>query len=333
MSVMPKSLIRFIFAIIVLWGVGLGCVTVKVSLWEEPAPLKEKVVAGQGRDKILLLDISGMLLEQSPTRWLGLGGPVSLPTRIKEELKKASKDKRVKAVVLRLHSPGGTVNAADLIYHELVQFKEDHQVKMVAWVMGLAASGGYYVAQAADTIVAQPTSIIGSIGVLALKFNVKGLMDKLGVDTELVKAGELKDLWSPFRPATSQEEFLMQGIIDDFYGRFVTVVAENRQLSRSEVLKCADGRIFTASQALTHRLIDKVGYLDEALELAREQAGLKEARVVRYHRPEAYVNNIYSLLLAGGPPRVGLPEWLAEAKAIESLPEFFYLWWPGAGSP
>ncbi|MFP3868260.1 MAG: signal peptide peptidase SppA [Desulfobacteraceae bacterium] len=327
MSSWPKIWIGFIVAIVVLLGVGLGCVTVKVSLWEEPAPLKEKVVSGQGRNKILLVDLSGMLLEQSPSRWLGLGGPVSLPSRVKEELKKASEDKRIKAVVLRLHSPGGTVNAADLIYHELRQFKEDHQIKMVAWVMGLAASGGYYVAQAADTIVAQPTSIIGSIGVLALKFNVKGLMDKLGVDTELVKAGELKDLWSPFRPATPQEALLMQGIIDDFYRRFVAVVAANRRLSRSEVLKCADGRIFTAAQALDHRLIDQIGYLDEALQLAREQAGLKEAKVVRYHRPEAYVNNIYSLLLAG------TPKWHPQARGTEPLPEFFYLWWPGGETP
>jgi len=310
---------------LVVGASAIGCVTVKVSLWEEAAPLEEKVISGQGRDKILLLDISGMLLEQSPTRWLGLGGPVSLPSRIKEELKKASEDKRVKAVVLRVHSPGGTVNAADLIYHELVRFKKDRQVRIIAWVMGLAASGGYYVAQAADTIIAQPTSIIGSIGVVALKFNVKELMDKIGVDTEVVKAGRLKDLWSPFRPASPEEALLMQGIIDDFYHRFVDVVAENRQLSRAQVLKCADGRIFTASQALAHRLLDSIGYLDEALELAKDQAGLKEATVVRYHRPETYVNNIYSLM-PGGPPSFGSMPGQPEAQGAAPLPEFFYLW-------
>ncbi|MDD3579589.1 MAG: signal peptide peptidase SppA [Desulfobacca sp.] len=306
--------------------------TVKVSLWEEAAPLEEKVISGQGRDKILLMDISGMLLEQSPTRWLGLGGPVSLPSRVKEELKKASADKRIKALVLRVHSPGGTVNAADLIYHELVRFKEERQVKIIAWVMGLAASGGYYVAQAADTIIAQPTSIIGSIGVVALKFNVKGLMDKIGVDTELVKSGQLKDLWSPFRPASPEEARLMQGIIDDFHRRFVGLVVKHRQLSRAEVLKCADGRIFTASQALAHRLLDSIGYLDEALELAKDQAGLKEARVVRYHRPETYVNNIYSLM-PGGPPRFGYPRGQLETRSAVPVPEFFYLWGLEPGVP
>lgn len=328
----PKWLLNYLVGAIVILSVGLGpgCVTVKVSLWEEPAPLKEKVVSGQGRDKILLLDLSGMLLEQSPTRWLGLRGPVSLPSRVKEELKKAGDDRRIKAVVLRVHSPGGTVNAADLIYHELVQFKQERQVKLVACVMGLAASGGLYVAQAADTIVAHPTSIIGSIGVLAMKFNVKGLMDKLGVDAEMVKTGRLKDFWTPFRPATPEEEALVQGIIDDFFQRFVKVIAESRHLRRDEVLKCADGRIFTAQQALDYKLIDRIGYLDEALDWARDQAGLEEARVVMYHRPEAYRNNIYSLgavaPLLGYIPQSPVPEiWPPTGP-----PEFFYLWWPGS---
>jgi protease-4 len=303
-------------------------VTVKVPLWEEAAPLKETVVSGKGANKLLLLDISGFLMEQSPSRWLGWGSRVNLSARIKEELQKAARDDRIKGLILRINSPGGTVTAADLIYHELAQFKKEHGLKIVACVTGLAASGGYYVAQAADQIVAQPTALIGSIGVLALKFNIKGLLDKLGVDTELVKTGKLKDLWSPFRPGTPEEERLMQGIINDFYQRFVTIVAENRRISRQEVLKYADGRIFTAGQAQAGNLIDRIGYLEDAITLAQEIRGLEETRVVMYHRPDSYRNNIYSQMLGDQLVNMGNRAWQPEALPGDSLPDFLYLWWP-----
>jgi len=317
-----------------LWCLGVllfllaGCVTVKVPLWEEPGPMKEKVVSGYGPQKILLMDLSGMLWEKPPRSWLGLGGRLSLPARVKEELEKASDDDKVRAVVLRLNSPGGTVTAADLIYHELRRFKEKGQRKIVACVVGLAASGGYYVAQAADVIMAQPTSIVGSIGVLALKFNVKELLDKLGVETELVKTGKLKDLWSPFRGATPEEARIMQGIIDDFQQRFVEVVAQGRSLPPAEVRKYADGRIFTATQALESKLIDRIGYLDEALELAQALAGVEEARVIVYHYPGTYRGTIYSQSLTETwrdwlpLPGAGVAPLTAEA------PEFYYLWQP-----
>ncbi len=305
-----------------------ACITIKVPLWEEPEPLKEKVVSGYGGPKILVMDLSGMMWEKPPRSWLGLGGRVSLPARVKEELEKAGRDEAVRAVVLRLNSPGGTVTAADLIHHELTRFKTEKRRKIVACVMGLAASGGYYVAQAADVIMAQPTSVVGSIGVLALKFNVKELLDKLGVETELVKTGRLKDLWSPFRGATPEEARIMQAIIDDFQQRFVEVVAQGRSLSRAEVEKYADGRIFSASQALAHGLIDRLGYLDDAVELAKELAGIQEARVVLYHHPGAYRGNIYAQ--AGGdlpgawmPPREG-----GIVLQGNEAPEFFYLWQP-----
>lgn len=286
-----------------------GCVTVKVNLFEEPKPLKEKVVSGRGRDKILLMDISGLLTD-SPRRGLKsfFGGTDA--ARVKEELEKAGKDPRIKAVVLRINSPGGMVSGADLMHHELLAFKREHRLPVIAALMGVAASGGYYVAQAADVIVAQPTGITGSIGVVALKPNLKGLMDKAGVEAEVVKSGQFKDFWSPFKPATPEEKRLMEGIIADFYGRFVEVVAQGRGLSPKEVRPLADGRIFTAAQAKDLGLVDRLGYLDDALTLAKERAGLTDARVVVYHRPGSHRPTIYSLA----------PELL------EWGPRFFYLW-------
>jgi protease IV len=296
----------------ILLMLAAGCVTVKVSLFEEPKPLKEQVVSGAGRDKILLLDISGVIVEQPRGLW-GLRN-ATRPDRVKEELEKAAKDRHIKALVLRINSPGGTVSGADVVFHEIKAFKEERNLPVIACLQGLATSGGYYVAQVADTIIAYPTCITGSIGVIAMKFNLKGLMDKVGVDSELVKTGDWKDFWSPFRPATPEEKRMMQVVIDDFHRGFVDVVATGRKLTIEEAGKVADGRIYTATQAKELNLVDRLGYLDDALTLAKKQAGLEEAKVVRYHRPGSYRPTIYSALpdleMAG--------------------PQFLYLWWPGS---
>ncbi len=290
-----------------------GCVTVKVSLFEEPEPLKEKTVSGYGRDKVLLMDIHGMVLESGPQRLLGLFKGVTTPSRVKEELEKAAKDDHIKAVVLKINSPGGTVSAADVILHELQSFKSERHLPIVVCLEGLAASGGYYVAQAGDTIMAYPTCITGSIGVIAMKFNFRGLMDKVGLDTDVVKTGAWKDFWSPFRAATPKEKEMMQQIIEEFYRDFINVVAQGRKMSLKEVRQVADGRIFTAPQARDLKLIDKIGYLDDALKEAQALAGISGARIVRYDRPGSYRPNIYSML----------PE-------LESAgPQFLYLWLAG----
>ena len=294
--------------------VTAGCVTVKVNLFEEPGPLKEQTISGHGRNKILLIEVAGFIAEGSQ-RLLGLGKAVTTPNRIKEELEKAAKDDRVKAVVVKINSPGGTVTAADVILHELKAFKATRAVPVVVCLEGLATSGGYYVAQAGDTIIAYPTCITGSIGVIAMKFNFRGLMDKFGVDEDVVKSGKWKDFWSPFRAATPQEKEMMQQVIDDFYRGFVDVVAQGRKLSLKKTREVADGRIFTASQARDLGLVDQLGYLDDALELARVKAGLDHPRVVTYHRPGSYKPTIYSLM-----PDLNLDM---------AGPQFLYLWWAG----
>ena len=300
---------RMLAALLIL--LFAGCVTVKVSLLEEPGPLKEDKVSGAGRDKILLMDVSGVIMEGPRSLWSMRA--FTRPDRIKEELEKAGRDSRIKALVLRINSPGGTVSASDVILHEILAFKKEKGLPVVACLTGVATSGGYYVAQAADVIVAYPTCITGSIGVLAMKLNLKGLLDKVGVDPEMVKSGAWKDFWSPFRPASPEEKGMMQEVIDSFYRSFVEVVAQGRKLPLEQARKAADGRIFTTSQALDLALVDKAGYLDDAINLARGKAGLEEARVVRYHRPGSYRPTIYSMLpdleMAG--------------------PQFLYMWWPG----
>ncbi|HZE21621.1 MAG TPA: signal peptide peptidase SppA [Desulfobaccales bacterium] len=291
-----------------------GCLTVNVSLFEERKPLKEKTISGYRPEKILLMEVSGVILE-GKHGLLGWLKGVTSPSRIKEELDKAAKDSCIKAVVVRINSPGGSVTAADVIYHELKAFKADQGVPIVVCLQGLAASGGYYVAQAGDTIVAYPTCITGSIGVIAMKFNLQGLMNKVGVGEDVVKSGKWKDFWSPFRPATPAEKQMMKHVIDNFYHRFVDIVAGGRNLSLKKTLALADGRIFTADEALNLGLVDQLGYLEDAIKLARTEADLAPgARVVIYHRPGSYKPTIYSLM-----PELDM-----------AGPQFLYLWWAGA---
>jgi len=272
-----------------------GCAFVSIPLGRGVEPLEEKTITGKGKNKILLIDLSGIITEEEKKSFTGFGKEVSDVARIKEELEKAAQDKRIKAVILRINSPGGTVTASDIIHHEIMGYKKKNNIFVAASLMDIAASGGYYIATAADRITAHPTTITGSIGVIVMKFNVKGLMDKIGVQEESIKSGDMKDILSPFRGATPGEKKIVQEIVDSLYQNFLSVIEQGRPgISRSELKAIADGRVFTAQQALKAKLIDEIAYLDTTLEMVKKQAGLEEARLVTYHRPAAYKNNIYS---------------------------------------
>ena len=176
--------------------------------------------------------------------------------------------------------------------------------------MDIGASGGYYVAVAADKIVVHPSSVTGSVGVIMMTLNARGLLEKIGLEANAVTSGPKKDMGSPFRAMTDEERGIFQGLITSFYERFLTVVKEGRRnLSSDEIRKMADGRIYTGEQASALGLVDHVGYLDDAIELAKRDAGLKEARVVMYRRPGEYRHNIYSQFLGGGNSLSGLVTW------------------------
>jgi protease-4 len=291
---------------------------------EPTKPLEEKVVAGEGKDKVLIIDISGVISSREKSDPLGLRLKPNMVARVKEELEKARKDEHVKAVVLRINSPGGTVSASDTIYHEIKEFKEKKQVKVVACIMGLGTSGAYYIAASADKIVAQPTSVSGSIGVILIKVNVQGLMEKVGIANETIRSGEKKDSVLPLRSMTEEERQILQGVIDHLHERFIAVVEESRSGADLKARKdLTDGRVFNAQEALGLKLVDQIGYLDDAIETAKTMAGLKEARVVMYTRPSGYKNNIYSL--EGGMEELkSFPFGIKE----EFETDFMYLWRP-----
>lgn len=273
-----------------------GCAYVNVSVIQPVTPLKEQVVEGKGGPKILLLNISGFISEKPGSDRLQLQSRPSLVSEVREALQKAEKDIDVRGVILKINSPGGTVTASDIIYHELMNFSSKKQVPVYACITTLGTSGAYYIASAADRIFSHPAAVTGSIGVIALKFNVEGLMTKLGVEEETIKSGDKKDLFSPFRELTAEEREIMQSIIDELHQRFLDIVLKQRGkvLTRAALEKLADGRIYTAGNALKLHLIDDVMYMDEVIDGMKESLGIKDARIISYSRNGGYAGTIYS---------------------------------------
>jgi protease-4 len=307
-----------------------GCSVISLDLTPRIRPLVEETVEGRGPDKILLTEISGFISDDttSPTLTIGTSPPtVSMLVRVREELKKAEKDPRVKAIVLRINSPGGTVTASDIIYREIQAFKTRTGLPVVAVMLDVAASGGYYVALAADRIIAHPTSVTGSIGVLMVTVNAHGLLEKVGVTASTIKSGPRKDMGSPLRDLTPEERAIFQTVIDELHAQFVARVVERRGIPAATARDLADGRVYTAPQALAEQLVDRVGYMADAVEAARQAAGLETARVVVYHRPREYRATYYAGAAAPAPR---LESSLAQITALlgGAGPRLLYLWWP-----
>jgi protease IV len=192
---------------------------------------------------------------------------------IARRLHRLSEDDNVKVILLRINSPGGTVGAVQEIYTEILRCKSKGK-KVVASLGDVAASGGYYLASAADRVIANPGSIVGSIGVILEFGNLEGLFTKLGVRLEVIKSGAHKDIGSPARPLTPEERALLQASIDDTYEQFVAAVSAGRKLPAEKIRPLADGRIFTGRQALQVGLVDEMGNREDAIQRAIQLGGL-----------------------------------------------------------
>jgi len=228
--------------------------------------------------------------------------------------------------VVRINTPGGTVTASDIIYREIMLFREQTHVPVVAALMDVAASGGYYIALAADRIVAHPTTVTGSIGTIMVTANVEGLLGKIGVATSTFKSAEHKDMGSPFRTLTPEERAIFQSVIDELQRQFVAKVVERRRLPEAAARELADGRIYTAPQALDKHLVDAIGYMPDALTAARGAAGLDEAKVIVYKRPREYQATYYAQTRTEARTFDTTVERLAALAG--GGPRFLYLWSP-----
>jgi protease-4 len=211
-----------------------------------------------GADRVALVKLEGLLITAEP---------------VVEELNDYAEDSSVKAIVLRIDSPGGGVVVSQEIYNAVKNARKEGK-KVVASMGTVAASGGYYVAAAADRIVANPGTLTGSIGVKMEFANIEKLLEKIGVRGMVVKAGEYKDVGSPFREMSAQEKKLLQDVIDDVHSQFIKAVAEGRNMQEADVRAIADGRIFTGRQALDLKLVDQLGDLADSIKVAGELVGI-----------------------------------------------------------
>lgn len=319
-----------ILVCLLLAGLLSGCMQPNVNIFGAPgAPYREQTLSGQGRDKILLIGVDGLISERPKEGFLK-----SRPSTVQEvaaQLKLARKDKNIKAVVLRVDSPGGTTTASDIIYHELSTYKAETGVKLVACLMGLGTSGGYYVSLPADHIAAHPTTITGSVGVIFLQPRVAGLLDKIGVDVGVSKSGALKDMGSPFRQPTDEEKRLTDSMVKAQAARFLDLTQKHRKLSPQALEQASSARVFTADEAKALGLIDSVGYLEDALAKAGALAGLPAgARVVAYRRNPGPDATYYQPGVEGGEERPALVH-LGLESLLPPQAGAYYLWTPGLG--
>jgi protease-4 len=213
---------------------------------------------------------------------------------IYEQLKTAREDKHVKGIILRVNSPGGTISGSDQIYNEIRKYREEEDKPVIAFMQGVAASGGYYTSVACDQIIAEPTTYTGSIGVMMGHFVLERLLkDKLGILPVVLTEGEKKDWPSSFQePTEEQLQYLRERVLTPAYERFVEVVTEGRKesLNPDEVKELADGSILVAERAKAEKLIDEIGYMDDAVELVKSLAEIERARVVEYRKAFSLVH-------------------------------------------
>jgi len=323
---------RRVLGVLVATMAWSGCVLVVGSplgfMGRDRAPLEEVKIEGEGRDKILLVDVSGIITDMPTQRAFGLVEEDSTVSRVEAELTKAAEDDAVRGVVVHVRSPGGGVTASDDLYRQLKRFRDEEQVPVIAALGGVAASGGYYLACAADRIVAHPTTVTGSIGVIMTSLEIDGLLGKIGVRDATVKAGRLKDAGSPLRRATPEERAILQALVDGMHRRFKDVVRTGRSLDDSRLAEVSDGRVFDADAALRLGLVDEVGDLRAAVEVAKKRAGLERATLVRYRRAGEAADTLHARWQG---PADAMP-WVSELSLLRAAgPKFMYLWAPTIG--
>jgi protease-4 len=257
-----------------------------------------------GGEKIAIVEVRGVILDPQP---------------IVEKLVKLRKNEKIKAIVLRIDSPGGGVGPAQEIHAEV---KKAQKEKKVLVSMGsVAASGGYYVACAADWIIANPGSITGSIGVIVESLNVEELLGKLGLRSVVVKSGKHKDLGSPLRPMTGEDRKLLQGVIDSVHEQFIRAVAEGRKLPLEKVRGLADGRIFSGDQARSLGLVDELGNLEDTIAMAAQMAGIRGEPEILY--PEKKRFSLFDLLIQETVQKI-----VENLKGTAPPLNFLYYWPP-----
>ncbi|MBI3099444.1 MAG: signal peptide peptidase SppA [Planctomycetes bacterium] len=280
-------------------------------------------------EKVVVIPVRGILMsgEVSPF----MSGLVNID-RLIAQIRHATKDDDVKAIILSIDSPGGSITDCDLIVREIGKLrKERGDIKIVALFNDIAASGGYYIAAPADEIIAHPTTLTGSIGVIMSFLNIGKLASEHGVTEVVIKSAPHKDIGSMWREMDPEEQKILQALVDEMFERFIDVVKSGRgsKITEARLREVADGRIMSGQQAFDVKLIDAVGYFDDAVASARKLAGLSRARVVEYIRPptlaDLLTGEVEARRAASAASAAG--EWGGLAGALQGeTPRMLYLW-------
>lgn len=339
------SIIRIILSIAVpIFSLGLpACIHVNIQnpRGQGPTELYEKTIAsdrtgspclavltcglaGSGAaSKVLLVPIRGAIVERDD-----LNRNVT-PGMIKRQLDKARKDAQIRAVILKVNSPGGAVGATDVIYRQLKNYSEEKKVPVYAHIDTVGASGAYYIAMATKRINARPTAQVGSIGVVIRTFGVMGFMEKAGLQYRSIKSGKHKDTLSPFTELTEEERAHYRAQIMRSYERFLGVIETSRgdRLPKERLRRLADGNVYDAETARSSGLIDSTDYFDEFYEKIKEENGLRETSLIAYMPPGTENINIYDITAPEAP--ASLEDFLGSVYRLHRN-GLYYIWDPGA---
>jgi len=286
-----------------------------------PDTFEEEYVSGEGPDKIAVLPVVGVIGSADSG---ALGTPAATPEVLRDQLRQAAEDEGVKAVVLEVNSPGGGVVASDEMHQHILDFKRESRKPVVVSMGDTAASGGYYISTAADRIVANEVTLTGSLGVIFSWLNYGEAARDLGLEEEVFKSGEFKDIGSPTREPTREEAEIFRGLVDEAYADFVGVISEGRDLPEERVREIADGRVYSGQQARALDLVDALGGLDRAAEVASELSRTDEATVVRYTQDPGLAG-LLSARLADDEPQA---QKILEEAGVSTTPRLQYLYRP-----
>jgi protease-4 len=299
-------------------AVGAGTPSVSSAVYEE------EYVSGRGPEKIAVVPVQGVIGPADST--VSDTKPTNTPEGLADALQQARADASVAAVVLEVDSPGGGVTASNEMHQSILDFKEQTGKPVIVYMGDVAASGGYYISTAADKIVANETTLTGSLGVIMQFNNFTEIAERYGYKQEIIKSGKFKDMGSSFRELTPKEREILQSIVDESYDKFINVIVEGRGLSEERVREIADGRVYSAEQARKLGLVDSFGELDEATKVARELDGVEEATVVRYVERPSFTETLLARLAPQKPEALQIAE--ETGMTLESKPYYLYL--PGA---
>lgn len=307
-----------------------SCTTLKLNfLYDSSEPLSEVILRGNADEKVLLIPVEGLITDIP--EFDIINERPSMLQEIVAKLQLAAADSDIKAVILKVDSPGGSTTASDILYHEILKFKKQTNIKIITCMMNVGASGGYMLSLPSDFIMAHPTTITGSVGVIFVQPGLSGLMKMIGIRVDVTKSGRNKDMGSPFRPPTKEESELFQSIINQLNSHFLSLVKKHRKITPDSLKTIKTARVFLPAKAKKLGLVDGVGYLDDAIVKAAKLAEIPgNSRLVVYRRKYYAHDNVYNnaAIASGSERKKMLSESIPFFKKLQLNTGFYYLWYP-----